>query len=99
LKITEETVRGVAELANLRLTETEVARMAREMESVLEHIGKMSELNTDDVAPMTQVLYDAGETATLREDVEHRPLSNEEALQNAPLAGNGFFKVPRVIER
>jgi aspartyl-tRNA(Asn)/glutamyl-tRNA(Gln) amidotransferase subunit C len=99
LKITEKTVREVAELANLRLTEPEVARMAREMESVLGHIDKMSRLNTDEVAPMTQVLYDAGETATLREDIEHQPLSNEEALRNAPLSGNGFFKVPRVIER
>ena len=99
MNITEETVRKVAELANLRLTEPEVSRMAREMESVLTHIGKMSELDTANVPPMAQVLYDAGETATLRDDVEHVPLSNEAALANAPMAGNGFFKVPKVIER
>ena len=56
-------------------------------------------LDTSNVPPMAQVLYDAGETATLREDVESPSLSNEEALANAPLAGNGFFKVSRVIER
>ncbi len=99
MKITEATVRQVAELANLRLTETETARMAREMESILGHIDKMAELDTADVPPMAQVLYDAGETATLRADVEHAPLSNEAAVANAPLAGNGFFKVPLVIER
>ncbi len=97
--ITEETVRQVAQLANLRLTGEEVPRMAREMESIFTHIDKMSELKTDGVPPMAQVLYDAGETATLRDDIEQAPLSNEDALLNAPLSGSGFFKVPRVIER
>ena len=99
MNITEATVRQVAELANLRLTDQEVPRMAREMEAILTHIDKMAELDTTDVAPMSQVLYNAPGTATLRDDVEHAPLSNEEALRNAPLPGNGFFKVPRVIER
>ena len=48
---------------------------------------------------MTQVLYEAGETATLRDDMERPCLSNEAALANAPLAGAGYFKVPKVIER
>jgi aspartyl-tRNA(Asn)/glutamyl-tRNA(Gln) amidotransferase subunit C len=48
---------------------------------------------------MAQVLYDAEETATLREDQERPCLSNEAALANAPLAGSGYYKVPRVIER
>lgn len=99
MNITDKIVRDVAELANLRLTDAEVPRMAREMESILTHIDKMAELDTNDVPPMTQVLYDAGETATLRDDIERQPFSNEEALANAPLSGNGFFKVPKVIER
>jgi aspartyl-tRNA(Asn)/glutamyl-tRNA(Gln) amidotransferase subunit C len=100
LSITEETVRGVAELANLRLTDQEVPRMARELESILTHIGKMGELDTGNVPAMAQVLYHAGgDTATLRDDIEHTPLTNDEATANAPLSGNGFFKVPKVIER
>ena len=35
----------------------------------------------------------------LREDIEREPLSNADALANAPLAGQGYFKVPKVIER
>ena len=69
------------------------------MESILTHIDKMSQLDTTSVPAMAQVLYDAEETATLRDDIEHTPLSNAEALANAPLAGQGFFKVPKVIER
>jgi Asp-tRNA(Asn)/Glu-tRNA(Gln) amidotransferase C subunit len=48
---------------------------------------------------MSQVLYETEETATLRPDVERAPLGNELALANAPAPGNGYFKVPRVIEK
>jgi len=48
---------------------------------------------------MSQVLFDAGETATLRADVPAAPLGNEAALANAPQKGAGYFKVPKVIER
>jgi aspartyl-tRNA(Asn)/glutamyl-tRNA(Gln) amidotransferase subunit C len=48
---------------------------------------------------MTQVLFAGQENDSLREDVERTPLANEVALSNAPLAGAGYFKVPKVIER
>jgi aspartyl-tRNA(Asn)/glutamyl-tRNA(Gln) amidotransferase subunit C len=99
VKITEPEVRRVAELANLALTDEEIVRMTGDMDGILTHIDKLSELDTSNVAPMAQVLYDAGETATLREDVERKPLGNADALANAPVAGQGYFKVPRVIEK
>lgn len=99
MKISEEKVRYVADLAHLRLTEAEVARMAHEMGEILTHIDKLNELDTEGVAPMAQVLYDAGETATLRADIEGQTLSNEDALANAPDKARGFFRVPKVIER
>ena len=40
-----------------------------------------------------------GETATLREDVEGPTMTSEIALENAPIKGSGYFKVPRVIDR
>ncbi len=100
MKITEQQVRYVADLANLRLSGEEVARMAREMDSILSHMDKLNELDTSNVPAMTQVLYDAAEeTASLRDDVEGATLSNVDALANAPAAGAGCFKVPRVIEK
>jgi aspartyl-tRNA(Asn)/glutamyl-tRNA(Gln) amidotransferase subunit C len=60
---------------------------------------KLNSLDTADVEPMAQVLYEAGETATLREDVERLPTPNAEALRNAAVSGQGYFKVPLVIER
>lgn len=99
MRITEEEVRRVAELGNLALTDEEIARMAQDLSGILVHVDKLNELATSDIQPMAQVLYDAEETATLREDRERPCLSNQEALANAPLAGAGYFKVPKVIER
>jgi aspartyl-tRNA(Asn)/glutamyl-tRNA(Gln) amidotransferase subunit C len=99
VNITEQEVRRVAELANLALTEQEIARMTRDLSGILEHVDKLNELDTANVEPMSQVLYDAEETATLREDRERPTLGNHDALANAPLAGSGYFKVPLVIER
>ncbi|MEO5923059.1 MAG: Asp-tRNA(Asn)/Glu-tRNA(Gln) amidotransferase subunit GatC [Bryobacteraceae bacterium] len=99
MKITEKDVRRVAELANLALTEDEIVHMAHDMSGILTHIDKLNELDTTDVEPMTQILFAADDTATLREDVERPSLTNAEAVANAPISGGGYYKVPLVIER
>jgi len=99
MKITDQEVRRIAELAALALREDEIDRMARDLDNILGHMDKLNELDTTGVEPMSQVLFDAGETATLREDREKPSLTNAEALQNAAVSGSGYYKVPRVIER
>jgi aspartyl-tRNA(Asn)/glutamyl-tRNA(Gln) amidotransferase subunit C len=99
LKITEKEVRYVAGLANLNLTDEETARMQADLDGILEHMARLNEIDTTGVEPMAQVLFDAGETATLRADVPVPPLGNQAAVANAPQSGAGYFKVPRVIER
>jgi aspartyl-tRNA(Asn)/glutamyl-tRNA(Gln) amidotransferase subunit C len=99
LKITEQEVRYVAALANLSLSDDEVRKLAKDLDEILTHVDKLNELDTSGVEPMAQVLYDAEETATLREDAEQPTISNAEAMANAPLASAGYFKVPKVIER
>jgi aspartyl-tRNA(Asn)/glutamyl-tRNA(Gln) amidotransferase subunit C len=99
MKITGEEVRRVAELASLALRDEEVERMAKDLDNILSYIDKLNELDTAGVEPMAQVLFEAEETATLREDRERPSLTNTEALANAPISGSGYFKVPRVIER
>jgi aspartyl-tRNA(Asn)/glutamyl-tRNA(Gln) amidotransferase subunit C len=99
LKLTADDVRYVAELANLHLTNEEVDRFAFDLGGILTHIEQLKELDTSDVSPMAQVLFDEDELAPLREDVVHNTLSNAEALANAVESGAGYFKVPKVIER
>lgn len=99
MTITGKEVRYVADLSNLKLSDDEVHRFTRDLGEILTHIEKLNELDTANVAPMAQVLYDADETASLREDVERPPLGAAAAVANAPLSAQGYFKVPRVIER
>jgi aspartyl-tRNA(Asn)/glutamyl-tRNA(Gln) amidotransferase subunit C len=99
VKITEKEVRYVAGLSNLKLTDAEVARFQTDLDGILEHMDRLKEIDTAGVDPMAQVLFEADDTATLRADLPVPPLGNQVALANAPQAGAGYFKVPRVIER
>ena len=99
MKITEDEVRYVADLANLKLTEDEVRKFQADLDEILVHMDRLKEIDTSQVEPMSQVLYEADETATLRPDGERPGLGSQVALANAPLAGPGYFKVPEVIKR
>lgn len=99
MRISEEQVRYVAALANLNLSSAEIARFQAELDGILEHMDKLREIDTGGVEPMAQVLFEAEETGTLRDDVPIAPLGNAAALANAPQAGAGYFKVAKVIER
>ena len=97
MRITEAEVRRVAELANLALHEDEISRLTRDMDGILSHMDKLNELDTSNVEPMAQVL--SGDRTGMREDQERAPLSNSDAVANAPLTSGGYYKVPKVIER
>jgi aspartyl-tRNA(Asn)/glutamyl-tRNA(Gln) amidotransferase subunit C len=99
MKLNEQEVRRVAELANLALRDEEIDKMGQDLDEILTYMDKLNELDTANVEPMAQVLYEAEETATLREDRERPTLGNAAALANAPVAGSGYFKVPKVFER
>jgi aspartyl-tRNA(Asn)/glutamyl-tRNA(Gln) amidotransferase subunit C len=99
MKITEKEVRYVADLANLRITDAEVAKFRADLDGILGHIDKLNELDVTGVEPMAQVLFETADGATLRPDVPAPPLGNPAALANAPQSGAGYFKVPKVIER
>jgi aspartyl-tRNA(Asn)/glutamyl-tRNA(Gln) amidotransferase subunit C len=99
LKITEDEVRYVADLANLKLTEDEVHKFQADLDEILVHMDRLNEIDTSQVEPMSQVLYEAEETTTLRPDRERPGLGSQLALANAPLASSGYFKVPEVIKR
>ena len=99
MKITESEVRDVADLANLKLTDAEIARLQKDLDEILTHMDALNEMDTSTVGPMAQVLYQSEETATLRADEIIPPIGNAAALANAPLAGAGYYKVPKVIER
>jgi aspartyl-tRNA(Asn)/glutamyl-tRNA(Gln) amidotransferase subunit C len=103
MKVTEKDVLYVAELANLDLSADERARMLRDLNSILDHIETLNELDTTDVPPMAYVSVGASEPGSaMREDVAEglrKSLDREAALANAPEATDKYFRVPKVIER
>jgi aspartyl-tRNA(Asn)/glutamyl-tRNA(Gln) amidotransferase subunit C len=112
MKVTDKDVAYVADLANLELTEDERARMLRDLNSILEYVERLSELETGKVPPMAQVSdrYGMDESRqgrdrfayVIREDVKNGlrdSLPHEVAVKNAPETDGTFFEVPKVIER
>ncbi|MGC1904666.1 MAG: Asp-tRNA(Asn)/Glu-tRNA(Gln) amidotransferase subunit GatC [Candidatus Acidiferrum sp.] len=100
MKITREDVLRVAELAYLDLSETELETYRKQVDEILEYIGKLNELDTSNVEPMAQVLTDDQTAdATLREDVEIPCHGAAELLKQAPDPEPPYFRVPKVIER
>src|SRR5436190_6190146 len=100
MKITREDVIRVADLAYLELSESELETFRAQIDEILEYIGKLKELDTANVAPMTQVLTDDQTAdATLREDVIVPCDVAGEILAQAPDPEPRYFRVPKVIER
>jgi aspartyl-tRNA(Asn)/glutamyl-tRNA(Gln) amidotransferase subunit C len=92
-------VNQVAELASLRLTESEAQRMEKDLSSILAYVGELNELDTSSVEPMTQVSDIVGGHSALREDVTAPSLDRSRVMVSAPESDGAFFKVPKVIER
>lgn len=112
MKVTEKDVAYVADLANLELSADERVGMLRDLNSILEYVDRLNELDTSDVPPMAQVSdrYGVDESKqgserfayANREDILEglrKSLPHEEALSNAADADEEFFRVPKVIER
>jgi aspartyl-tRNA(Asn)/glutamyl-tRNA(Gln) amidotransferase subunit C len=93
-RIDTKEVREIARLARLRLTEDEVARMARELDAILTHIEELRQLDTGAIEPMTHAVpFDC----PMRDDRVGEMLPVDEALRNAPRRDGSFFEVPRVV--
>ena len=112
MKVTEKDLTYVAGLANLELSPEERAGMVRDLNSILDYVERLDELDTSNIEPMAQVSdrYGVDESKQAsdrfayanREDVPEglrKSLSQEATLENAPDADGTFFRVPKVIER
>jgi aspartyl-tRNA(Asn)/glutamyl-tRNA(Gln) amidotransferase subunit C len=89
--IDRKQVLHVARLARLQLSEEEVDRMAGEMSTILEHVETMNELDLEGIEPTTHVVELQN---VLRDDAPRDSLPRERALEQAPDAADGGFRVP-----
>ena len=94
MKIDQELIEHVAELARLRLTESEIKRFLPQLKEILEAFSKIDEVNTKDTNPSIQPVLLKN---IVREDKPEKCLSQEEALKNSLHTKDGYFKGPKAV--
>lgn len=94
-KIDPDTVTKIARLSRLDITDDKKDQLAKELSGIVDWVEQLSEVNTDDVAPMASVV-----SAKLqwRDDTVNDGDKQKDVLANAPRSEYGFFAVPKVIE-
>ncbi len=95
MKVEEKTVRHIARLARLQVTDEEAKNLETELSSIMNWIEQLNEVNTDDVQPLTSIVE---VSLKQREDVVTDGGYPEEIMKNAPLSEDNFFMVPKVVE-
>lgn len=95
MKIDKETVDKIAHLGRLILTEEEKERSITELSEILSFMEKLSELDVSNVEPL---IYMNEAVNVLRPDEVVQEITREEALMNAPLKNEAYFKVSKVIK-
>lgn len=93
--LTDADVLHVAALARLALSEGERARLREQLSSILGYMEILDELDTGAILPTAQVIET---TTVMREDAVRPSLDRAVALQNAPHAEAGYFRVDAVLE-
>lgn len=95
MKITADEVKKVAKLAKLTLTDPDIARMARDMDAMLDYVTTLESLDTDGIIPTAHAVPMAN---AFRADELRPSLDRAAVMATAPLSANGAFRVPKVIE-
>jgi len=89
-----EEVKHAAQLAGLRLSESELPKFQKELSSILDHIQLLSKIAANTVMASDRVVITL---ADLRSDTVCRSLAAEDTLKNAPSVREGMFNIPKVI--
>lgn len=95
MSVDTATVKKVASLARIAITDADAERLAPELNNILGWIEQLGEVDTSSVEPMTAVIPN---TLRLRDDVVNDGDIRDDVLANAPQGEHGFFTVPKVIE-
>lgn len=91
-------VKNIAKLAHLQITDEEVALYTPQMAEIVAYVEQLNELDTESVEPAIGGLTAEGEqTKMTRDDAPHESLGQTLALDQAPAAVSGYFRVPKVL--
>lgn len=95
MQVDAATVRRIARLARIKVTEEEARELEKELSGILDWVKQLDEVDTSDVEPMTRVV---AQQMKMREDKVTDGEKAAEVTRNAPLSEDNFFVVPKVVE-
>ena len=95
MKVTEQDIKTVASLSRLKIDATESAEVVEQLDKFLTYVENLQSIDTENIEPTTYALPMQN---VFRADKVKPSLDRELAISNAPLAEDGYFKVPRVLE-
>jgi aspartyl-tRNA(Asn)/glutamyl-tRNA(Gln) amidotransferase subunit C len=95
MSVDAATVRHIARLARIAVSDAEVDALAPELNNILGWVEQLQEVDVSGIEPMTAVIPNS---LRLREDEVNDGAIRAQVLANAPAAEHGFFAVPKVIE-
>lgn len=96
MNITAGEMDKLAKLAKLEFTDQEKSKLIDQVQQIIRYVENLNELDVENVAPTAHLLNLKN---VFREDEVQASLPQEEALKNAPVEKDGFFVVPRVIQK
>ncbi len=96
MEVNDQLVDKLAHLSRLEFSDTEKGAIKNDLQRMIGFVEKLNELDLQGVEPL---LHMSEEVNVLREDETGGSVSRTEALKNAPLHDEQFFKVPKVIKK
>jgi len=88
-------VKHIAKLANLTLKKDDVEKYEKQLNSILDYVDQLLQVNTDSVSETSQT---TGLENVTKNDVSSPSLSPDDALSNTKSKHNGLFKVKAIFE-
>ncbi len=95
MSVDQATVRRIARLARIAVSDDEVPHLQGELNAILGFVEQLNEVDVAGVEPMTSVTPMAMKK---RQDVVDDGNDPERVLANAPAREDGYFVVPKVVE-
>lgn len=95
MQVDEKTVRRIARLARISITDDEAKSLEGELTGILNWVEQLGEVKTDDVEPMTTVV--AQKLKMREDDVTDGEIAGD-IVKNAPMVDDNYFVVPKVVE-
>ena len=95
MSLDKESVKKVASLARIRMSDEELERMMPQLSKIIGFVEQLAEVDTDNVEPLANVV---DITPELRKDVVNDGECADKVLENAPEETQGYFVVPKVVE-